>query len=86
MTAGARTVRVLVQDAWDEVTLTVAPATPVAEVKLAALAASGRGAESATYAVKFRGAGIDEAATLEALGVPENGALIVLPRRRRPVR
>jgi hypothetical protein len=39
------------------------------------------------YVVKLRGAEVfDEAATLGALGVPANAALIILPRRRRPVR
>ena len=39
------------------------------------------------YVVKFRGAEmLDESATLRDAGIPPNAALIVLPRRRRPVR
>ena len=83
------TVRVWVPDAWDVVELETAPATTVSEVKASALlqaVGSGTRADPANFIVKFRGALInDETVTLESLGVPDKGPMIVLPARRRPV-
>jgi hypothetical protein len=43
--------------------------------------------DPAGYVLKFRGAELqDESESLAQAGVVANGALIVLPRRRRPVR
>ena len=40
-----------------------------------------------TYVLKFRGAELgDESRSAAAAGLVPNGALIVMPRRRRPVR
>ena len=81
-------IRVMVTDAWDRVHLTVSPDRPVGEVKEAALRrALGGRARPEEYEVKFRGALVlDERRTLAELEVPVDGALIVLPARRRPVR
>lgn len=80
-------VRVMVQDAWDEVPLTLPAATSLAEVKRQALAATRVIRDPAGYVLKFRGAELqDESLSLSEAGLVPNAALIVLPKRRRPVR
>jgi len=80
-------VRVMVQDAWDEVRLDLPPGTSLAEVKRLALDATRVVRNPADYVLKFRGAELqDERQSLAEAGLVPNGALIVLPRRRRPVR
>lgn len=85
--SAALPVRVMVQDAWDEVMLELPDATPLVEVKRKALAATRITRDPASYVMKFRGAELqDESKTLAQAGLVPNGALIVLPKRRRPVR
>ncbi len=85
--SGALPVRVMVQDVWDEVFLELSPATPVAELKRRALEITRITRHPDDYVVKFRGAELtDESRSLADAGLVPNGALIVLPRRRRPVR
>ena len=80
-------VRVMVQDAWDEVLLEVPPTTPLAEIKRRALEATRVSGDPGGFLLKFRGAELDdESRSLADAGVVANGALIVMPRRRRPVR
>lgn len=80
-------VRVMVQDAWDQVALDLASSATVAELKQRALALTHRTGDPAEYLVKFRGAEVfDEQRSLAETGVVPNAALIVLPRHRRPVR
>jgi hypothetical protein len=80
-------VRVMVQDAWDEVRLDLPGATPLSEVKRRALEAAKVVRDPFAYVLKFRGAELlDESRSLVEAGVVPNGALIVLPRRRSPVR
>jgi hypothetical protein len=80
-------VRVMVQDVWDEVRLDLPSATPLAEVKRRALEATRVRGDPAAYVLKFRGAELqDESESLAQAGVVPNGARIVLPKRRRPVR
>ncbi|MEO8634122.1 MAG: hypothetical protein ABI587_02485 [Gemmatimonadales bacterium] len=80
-------VRVMVEAMWDQVSFELPAATTVGEIKQRALSlthASGRAEE---YLVKYRGAELlDEARSLVEAGVVPNAALIVLSRRRRPVR
>ncbi len=80
-------VRVTVLDTWEEVALEVSPGTTIRDVKRAALAhCRVRGAER-DYVVKHLGVELlEESGSLADAGVPPNGALIVLPRRRRPIR
>lgn len=79
-------VRVMVQDAWDEVQLDLPAATPLAEVKRRALEATRITGDPAAYILKFRGAELqDESRSLAEAGVVPNGALIVLRKRRRAV-
>lgn len=81
-------VRVMVLDAWDQVTVPVGRDTTVAELKREALTrAKGVPPVGDVYEVKFRGALVqDEKVTLGALGAGANAPLIILPARRRPVK
>jgi hypothetical protein len=80
-------VRITVQDAWDQVTLTLAPTASVQEAKRRALILTHVTGRPEDYVVKYRGAELlDEGGSLADHGVVPNAALIVLPRRRRPVR
>jgi hypothetical protein len=87
MSADAMLVRVTVQDAWDTVELQMPATASVAELKLRALVMTHVTKDPNGYEVKFRGASLrDEAASLEEANVVDNAALIVLPKRRRPVK
>lgn len=80
-------VRVMVEDAWDEVALDLPADTSVAEVKRRALALTRVEGDPAGYVVKFRGAEVaDESRSLAETGLVPNAPLIVLARHRRPVR
>jgi hypothetical protein len=80
-------VRVMVEDAWDEVRLDLPSVTPLADVKRQALRATRVTGDPDAYLLKFRGAELeDESRSLAEAGLVPNGALIVLRRRRRPVR
>jgi hypothetical protein len=79
--------RVMVQDAWDEIPLDLPPGTTLAELKQLALEATRVMRDPDEYLLKFRGAELyDESRSLADAGLVANGAVIVLPRRRRPVR
>ena len=88
MATGRLPLRVTVGDTWLPLALEAAPNETVAQVKAQALAACGiNAARAGDYEVKRGGARLpDERRTLEALGVKPGTALIVLARRRRPVR
>jgi hypothetical protein len=78
---------VTVQDAWDEIPLDLPAATSLAELKRAALDATKVPRDPDEYVLKFRGFELfDESRSLADAGLVPNGAVIVLPRRRRPVR
>jgi hypothetical protein len=80
-------VRVMVQDVWDEVMLELPSTASLAELKQRALAVTRVTRDPAGYVLKFRGAELgDESRSLADAGLVPNGALIVMPRRRRPVR
>jgi hypothetical protein len=77
----------MVQDAWDEVPLDLPPATSLADLKRIALDSTKVVRPADEYVLKFRGAELfDESRSLADAGLVDNGALILLPRRRRPVR
>jgi hypothetical protein len=79
--------RVMVEDVWDEVFLELPDATPVGDIKRQALALTHVRRDPAEYVLKFRGAELsDESRSLAEAGLVPNAALIVLSRRRRPVR
>ena len=80
-------VRVMLTDVWDDVHLQLPADMPLAEMKRQVLELNRVADDPEGYVVKFRGAQIsDENKTLAELGVPRNAALIMLPRRRQPVR
>ena len=80
-------VRIMVQDAWDEFSFDFPATTSLADVKRRALDAARVLRDPQGYLLKFRGAELrDESRSLAEAGLVPNGALIVLPRRRRPVR
>jgi hypothetical protein len=84
---GSVPVRVTVADVWDTVPLELPPSTSLADLKREALLRARVRHDPGEYVVKFRGAEmLDESVTLKDAGIPPNAALIVLPRRRRPVR
>ena len=86
-TAAPYTLRVTVTDAWDTVRLDAMPEQTVAAIKTEAVRRTLHLDDASGFEVKFRGALIlDESRTLEQVGVPSGGALIVLAARRRPVR
>ncbi|MEO7987782.1 MAG: hypothetical protein ABI766_14735 [Gemmatimonadales bacterium] len=80
-------VRIMVQDAWDEFSFDFPATTSLADVKRRALDAARVSRDPQGYLLKFRGAELrDESRSLADAGLVPNGALIVLSRRRRPVR
>ena len=84
---GAVSVRVTVLDTWDEAFLNLSPATPISELKRAALTHARIRRSPGEYLVKYRGAELDEAGrTLADAGITQNASLIVMPRRRRPAK
>ncbi len=86
MTSNLR-LRVMVQDAWDEIPLDLPAGTSLAELKRLALEGTKVTQDPEEYLLKFRGAELyDESRSLADAGLVANGAVIVLPRRRRPVR
>ncbi|MGH7656628.1 MAG: hypothetical protein ACREL6_00235 [Gemmatimonadales bacterium] len=84
---GALPVRVTIHDTWEEIPLAMPGSTPVGEVKRRALSEAGVIRDPGEYVVKFRGAHLsDETRSLAEHNVLPNAALIVLARRRRPLR
>ena len=80
-------VRVMVQDIWNEVLLELPVTASLAELKQRALTATRVTRDPSGYMLKFRGADVgDESRSLADAGIVANGAVIVMPRRRRPVR
>ncbi len=88
MTATAMELRVTVGDTWMPRTLTVAPSDTVAGVKARALDAEHIGvAAHQAYEVKVGGAVVrDESRTLAACGIRQGAPVVILAKRRRPVR
>jgi len=79
--------RVTVLDTWDEIRLDAAASTRVADVKRDALVQARVIGAPEAWLVKYRGAEVPEnGTTLEQAGIEPNAALIVLRRRRQPIR
>lgn len=79
--------RVMVHEAWDEVRLDAPPTARVADVKRQALARARVTDAADRFLVKHRGAEVPEnGTTLAEAGIDANAALIILRRRRVPVR
>jgi hypothetical protein len=80
-------IRVMVTDVWDQVVLSVAPETTVADLKREALTqALKRLPPLEDYVVKFHGGVVDETATIASLGARSNAPFIIISARRQPVR
>ena len=80
-------VRVMVTEHWDEVSFELPADTPMASLKRRALDLSSVAGDPEDYIVKYRGAQVlDESQSLTEAGVVKNAPLIVLRRRRQPVR
>jgi hypothetical protein len=80
-------VRVKVEDAWDEVFLQMPDGTPLSELKRQALELTHVTRSPSEYLIKYRGAALsDESRSLAQVGFVPNSALIILAKRRRPVR
>lgn len=79
--------RVTVLDAWDAIPLVPRPDETIAGLKQRALEAARVTHTPSDYVVKHLGIELrDEHATPSALGIPAGAGLIVLRRRRIPVR
>jgi hypothetical protein len=84
---GSLQVRVMVEDAWDEVLLELPGGTPLSELKRQALERTHVVRPASEYLIKYRGAAVsDESRTLADAGLVPNAPVIVLAKRRRPVR
>ena len=80
-------VRVMVEDVWDEVSIALPASTPLGDLKSLALRQAGVPGDASDYLVKYLGAELqDEDRSLADAGVVPNATLVVLPRRRRPLR
>jgi hypothetical protein len=81
-------IRVQVADLWDSIRVDAPPTESVASVKRAALAALyPHGADPDDLVVRLHGFEIlDEAQSLVAAGVRDGSILLLVARRRRPVR
>jgi len=77
----------MVEDVWDEVFLELPDELPVSEVNGQSPELTRVRGDPSDYVLKFRGAEVsDESVSLANAGLVPNAALIVLARRRRPVR
>ena len=80
-------VRVKVEDAWDEVFMELPDGTPLSELKRQALELTHVTRNPSEYLIKYRGAALsDETRSLAEMELVPNAALIILAKRRRPVR
>ena len=83
----AITIRVEMPEVWDVVRIVAEPTQPVIDVKKAALEALFPGAAPEEMVVKLRGWEIlDEMASLAHSGIVDGSILVMMFRRRRPVR
>ncbi|MEO7520237.1 MAG: hypothetical protein ABIW79_00335 [Gemmatimonas sp.] len=81
------TVRVQSADTYDAIRVVVIPATRVAEVKRAAMAALMPDVDDLDeYVVKLRGFLVDEAASLDGAGALDGSTFLIVSRLKRPVR
>lgn len=79
--------RVRVLESWSDVVMHLPAPTTIGAVKRQALAAAHVITDPERYLVKFRGAELsNESRSLADEQVPTDGALIVMRRRRTPVR
>jgi len=84
----AWTVRIQSAEAWDAVRMDVLPSSPVRDVKQAAMAELLPDVEDiGEYVVKLRGFELsNEDRSLQSVGALDGSTLLIMSRRRRPVR
>ena len=84
----AWTVRIQSAEAWDAVRMDVLPSSPVRDVKQAAMAELLPDVEDiGEYVVKLRGFEVsNEDRSLQSVGALDGSTLLIMSRRRRPVR
>jgi hypothetical protein len=82
------TLRVQCAEAWDVVRVDTAPSALVGDVKRAVMAVLMTDVTNVSeYVVKLRGFEVhDESQSLEGIGARDGSTLLVIARRRRPVR
>lgn len=78
--------RIMLPDVWNHLPLMFSDSTTVGDVKRKALSMARLTGNPDQYVVKFRGAEVADAATLAEAGIVADANLIVLRRRRQPVR
>jgi hypothetical protein len=79
--------RVEVPEVWDVVQVRATDATPVLDVKVAALAALLPAADETGYVMKLRGWEVlDEGQSVADVGAIDGSIFLLTNRRRRPVR
>jgi len=88
MTGTPMRLRVTSSDSWMTTDVSAEPGDTIGSIKSRVLAADRvPAARAGQYEVKVGGALMrDESRSLGSLGIADGAALIVLPRRRRPVR
>jgi len=80
-------VRIMVLESWHEIPLLLDPGTAVSEAKHRALQAARAAGQPEEYLIKYRGAEVPEGTTtVQQAGIVPNANLVVLRRRRQPVR
>ena len=85
--ASQMTVRVQAAEAWDAVRVIAAPESVVGSVKREAMRALMPEVDDVDgYVVKLGGAEVDERQSLAGAGAKDGSTLLVVSRRRRPVR
>lgn len=83
----ALSIRVEVPERWDVALLSAAPASSVADVKLAALRAVSPDDDASEYVIKLRGFEVlDENVSIADAGARDGSIFLLTHRRRRPVR
>lgn len=82
------TIRVQCLEAWDAVRVEVAPTSPVQEIKQSAMAILMPDVDNFDeYVVKYTGVEVHaENSSIEAIGAKDGSTLLIMSRRRRPVR
>jgi hypothetical protein len=83
---GELSLRVMVQDVWDEVRMSLPASATLGDLKRRALEVTRVMRNPDGYVVKFRGGEVRDESTLADAGIVQDANLIVLSRRRRPVR
>ena len=80
-------IRVTVLDTWEEFRFDASGSSRITDIKRDALAQARVVGAPDGWLVKYKGAEVpEEGTTLDQAGVGPNGALIVLRRRRQPIR